>query len=730
MLIKNWKTVGVILSTFFIMCADSPQISSKGLEMQDGKKPNRLINEKSPYLLQHAYNPVNWYPWGEEAFAKAREEDKPIFLSIGYSTCHWCHVMEHESFEDSVVAQMMNDVFISIKVDREERPDIDNIYMTVCQMLTGSGGWPLTIIMTPDKKPFFAGTYFPKEERFGRIGMVELSRRIDEAWKTNRAKIYESAENITTAIAGVNDTKGDKEINEEVLTSAFNQLSSRYDSELGGFGKSPKFPSPHNLTFLLRYWNRTGDNAALKMVETTLSQMYNGGMYDHVGFGFHRYSTDREWLVPHFEKMLYDQALLLNAYVEVFQATQNEKYSRIAEEIITYVLRDMTSPKGGFYSAEDADSEGEEGKFYLWSIDEIREILDEGSAQLFIEAYNIKSEGNFNDEMTKGKNGKNIPHIVNDIDDVAEKHNLSSKELGERLSKIRAELFSVREKRIHPHKDDKILTDWNGLMIASLAKAARVLGNKEYADSAIKAMSFIMHDLRYGNGRLIHRFRDGEAALASSVEDYAFIIWGLLELYETTFDVEYLQNALELQELQLEHYWDEENFGFFFTPDDGEKLLTRTKEIYDGAIPSGNSVSFLNLLKLSRLSSVIKYEKFASKMSKSFSQRIIDSPSGSTMMLQAVDFAIGPSYEVLITNDNVEKMKITVDSLNNFFAPNKVVLLKDKNSEAELKSAAPFTNEYEVAENEVLIYVCQNFVCSLPTNDPTKLRELLNQKKK
>ncbi len=730
MLFKNWKTIGVIISAFFIMCADSPQISSKGLKMQDSKKPNKLINEKSPYLLQHAYNPVNWYPWGEEAFAKAHEEDKPIFLSIGYSTCHWCHVMEHESFEDSVIAQMMNDVFISIKVDREERPDIDNIYMTVCQMLTGSGGWPLTIIMTPDKKPFFAGTYFPKEERFGRIGMVELTNRIDEAWKNNRTKIYESAENITAAIGKVSDTKGDKEIDEEVLTSAFNQFSSRYDNEFGGFGTSPKFPSPHNLTFLLRIWNRTGDTSALQMVEATLSKMYNGGMYDHVGFGFHRYSTDREWLVPHFEKMLYDQALLLNAYIEVFQATGNEKYSRIAEEIITYVLRDMTSTEGGFYSAEDADSEGEEGKFYLWDINEIREILDEESAQLFIEAYNVKNAGNFTDEMTKSNNGKNIPHIKKNYDTLSEKHNIPTEELQVKLSKIREKLFNVREKRIHPYKDDKILTDWNGLMIASLAKSGRILKNQDYTYSAIKAMNFILHDLRDDGGRLIHRFRDGEAALTSSVDDYAFIIWGLLELYETTFDVQYLQSAIELQELQLEHFWDEENFGFFFTPDDGEKLLTRTKEIYDGAIPSGNSVSLLNLLKLSRISSNIKYEEFASKMSKSFSQRIIDSPNGSTMMLQAVDFAIGPSYEVLITNDNTEKLKIIIDSLSNFFAPNKVILIKDKNNEAELERVAPFTKDYEILENQVLVYVCQNFVCSLPTTDPTKLRELLYQKNK
>ncbi len=513
------------------------------------------------------------------------------------------------------------------------------------------------------------------------------------------------------------------------MTSAFNQLNSRYDKQFGGFGTSPKFPSPHNLTFLLRYWKRSGNNDALEMVENTLTHMYNGGMYDHVGFGFHRYSTDREWLVPHFEKMLYDQALLLNAYVETFQATGKEKYSKIAEEVITYVLRDMTSPEGGFYSAEDADSEGEEGKFYLWTVDEVKEVLDEKSAELFIEAYNLKSAGNFHDEAAKSSSGKDIPHIENNIDIIAQRHNLSSEELQNKLFKIRAKLFDAREKRIHPHKDDKILTDWNGLMIAGLAKAGRVLKNKEYTDSAIKAMDFVLNKLRNDNGRLIHRFRDGEASLTASVDDYAFIIWGLLELYETTFDVKYLRTALELQGIQIKHFWDDKNYGFFFTPDDGEELLTRTKEIYDGAIPSGNSVAFMNLLKLSRLTSETKYEEYASKMSRAFSKQVTDAPSGSTMMLQAVDFAVGPSYEVLITDDNETEKEIMLDSLNSLFVPNKVVLLKNKSNETELGNAASFTKDYAILENQVLAYVCQNFVCSLPTNDPAELRELLNKKK-
>lgn len=702
------------------MCTDSPKSLTKGTNMEDRKKANRLINEKSPYLLQHAFNPVDWFPWGNEAFEKAETEDKPIFLSIGYSTCHWCHVMEKESFEDSVVANLMNEVFISIKVDREERPDIDNIYMTVCQMLTGSGGWPLTIIMTPDKKPFFAGTYFPKEARFGRIGMVDLTNRINEAWKTNREKIYESAGNILSALADLNDAKGEKEIDPEILNLANIQLNKRFDNEYGGFGLAPKFPSPHNLTFLLRQWKRTGDQQALNMVENTLTQMYNGGMYDHVGYGFHRYSTDREWLVPHFEKMLYDQATLLDACIETYQATGNQKYARIADEIITYVLRDMTSTEGGFYSAEDADSEGEEGKFYLWTKDEIEEILDKESAELFIETFNISSKGNYIDEMTVSRNGKNIPHLSKNSDNVI-------KTLNAKIIEIKEKLFAVREKRIHPHKDDKILTDWNGLMIASLAKASRALNNNQYLICAEKSMDFILAKLRTDEGRLIHRYRDGEAGISANIDDYAFTICGLLELYESNFKTFYISLAIELQEQQIKYFWDEENNGFFFTPNDGEELLTRTKEIYDGAIPSGNSISLKNLIKLSRLTSNTQYEKYASELSRAFSEKLSKSPISSTMMIQGVDFAKGPSFEILIVSDDKEKQKKALKSLNQIFIPNKVVLLKNKENESEIEKIAPFVSEYSITENQIMIYVCQNYICNLPTDDPIKMLKMLNE---
>ena len=710
-------------------CGENIKIEGKNKMSNESRKPNHLIDEKSPYLLQHSYNPVEWYPWGEEAFEKARRENKPIFLSIGYSTCHWCHVMEHESFEDSTVAAEMNKTFISIKVDREERPDIDNIYMTVCQMLTGSGGWPLTIIMTPEKKPFFAGTYFPKETRFGRIGMIELTQKIRDSWINDREKIDNSAEQITSAIQNIDDKVGTSEITEEAMHNAFEQFNKRFDSEFGGFGSSPKFPSPHNLTFLLRYWKLTGNGDALKMVETTLASMRNGGIFDHVGFGFHRYSTDREWLLPHFEKMLYDQAMLINAYIETYQATQNKEYASVTKEIIEYVLRDMTSSEGGFYSAEDADSEGIEGKFYVWSVDEIRKILDEKDAQLFITTYNLSESGNFSEESTKTETEENIPHLKKSIPEIADRIKLNPEELEVRLENIRKKLFARREERVHPYKDDKILTDWNGLMIAALAKTARVLDNKEIEDVAIKSMNFILTKMRNPDGRLLHRSRDGEVSIQATIDDYAFVIWGLLELYETTFDLSYLRTAIEFQEIQNKYFWDNTNGGFYFTAHDAEKLLTRSKDIYDGAIPSGNSVSFNNLLKLGRLTANTKFEELASQMSKTFSDAVNKSPSGTTMMLHGINFALGNSSEVIIVGDQtLDEAKELIQKLNREFIPNKVVLFKSDNNQKELEHIAPFTKDYLIENGNQMIYVCKNFNCNIPTSNIKTVLELLNHK--
>ncbi|MFO7783682.1 MAG: thioredoxin domain-containing protein, partial [Desulfatiglandales bacterium] len=499
------------------------------------RRANSLIHEKSPYLLQHAHNPVDWYGWGEEAFEKARQENKPIFLSIGYSTCHWCHVMEKESFEDPEVAKLLNDVFVSIKVDREERPDLDHVYMTVCRMATGGGGWPLTIIMTPDKKPFFAATYIPKTSRYGRAGMMELIPRVEQVWKTRQQEVLESAAGMTQALHHLETTPTVKELNQHTLEKAFQDLSKRFDRTHGGFSSSPKFPTPHNLSFLLRYWKRTGNTEALHMVEKTLQELRWGGIFDQIGYGFHRYSTDKEWLVPHFEKMLYDQAMLALAYLETYQATGNALYRDVAREVFAYVLRDMRSPEGGFYSAEDADSEGVEGKFYLWTEEELREILSKQEADLLIQAFNVEERGNFTEEATGELTGANILYPGKD-----------PAGMGAELS--RKKLFEARKKRVHPYKDDKILTDWNGLMIAALARGARVLGEEQYALAAIDAARFVLDRMRTPEGRLLHRYREGDAAITANTDDYAFFIWGLLELYQATFDATHLQTALSLSE--------------------------------------------------------------------------------------------------------------------------------------------------------------------------------------
>ncbi len=690
------------------------------------KPTNRLAKEKSPYLLQHSNNPVDWYPWNNDAFEKAVKEDKPIFLSIGYSTCHWCHVMEKESFEDEEVAKLMNDVFVSIKVDREERPDIDGIYMTVCQMLTGSGGWPLTIIMTPDKKPFFAGTYFPKESRFGRMGILELVPRIKELWESKRGEIISSADEVTSALKKPSIENNEVDIDEKIFDKAFDEFYGRFDQKFGGFGSAPKFPTPHNFLFLLRYWKRKNNPDALNIVEKSLHEMHNGGVFDQIGFGFHRYSTDREWLVPHFEKMLYDQALLAIAYTETYQATKNEFYKKAVEEIFTYVLRDMTSPDGGFYSAEDADSEGEEGKFYLWKEEEIKSILKEDS-EFFIKIFGIENDGNWIDQMRGGKNGTNILHLKKYLKVSAAELNLSVAELEQKIKQAKVKLFDYREKRIHAFKDDKILTDWNGLMISALAKASQVFDDKKYFSAAEKAMEFILVRMRNEDGKLFHRFRNEEAGLPSHVDDYSFIISALLDLYEASFNVKYLKTAFELNDVMVKHFWDNNSGGFFFTSDDNEQLLIRQKEIYDGAIPSGNSVAILNLLRLSRISGNTEYEKKASRIISAFSKTINYSPSSYTQFLVALDFAFGPSFEIIISGEknSFDTMEM-LETLNKYYLPNKIVILNSINDE-EIKSIAPFTINQKQIEHKTTVYVCKNYECKMPITKKADLEKLLNE---
>ena len=692
---------------------------------------NRLIHEQSPYLLQHARNPVDWYPWGQEAFEKAKKEYKPVFLSVGYATCHWCHVMEKESFEDPEVARLMNEAFVSIKVDREERPDIDSVYMKVCQLLMGSGGWPLNIIMTPDKKPFFASTYIPRENRFGRLGMLELIPRLNDLWKNRSEELEDSADKIIAVLKESAEGKQPVTLDADMLEAAYKQLEQQFNPESGGFGLSPKFPVPHNLFFLLRYWKRTEKEKALEMVEKTLQSMRQGGIFDHLGHGFHRYSTDAKWLVPHFEKMLYDQALLAMAYIEAYQATRNDEYRRTAEEIFSYILRDMTSPEGAFYSAEDADSEGIEGKFYLWTYDEILNTLGKTEGELAVQVFNIKKEGNFVEEASGKKTGVNLLHLKKTLAETASALNLSPEVLSQKLEKIRKNLFSAREKRVRPLKDDKILTDWNGLMIAALAKGAQAFDEPGYAKAAIMAADFILKNMRSPDGRLLHRYRKGEASIPAFLDDHAFLVWGLIELYQASFDARFLQAALELNDIMLAHFWDKQNGAFYFSADDGERLLIRQKEVYDGAIPSGNSAAMLNLLRLSRMTSNPGLEHKAAQIGHHFSPDVSRSPSAFSLMMTAVDLGIGPSNEVVLAGSSAaEDAQAMLQALRSEFLPNTVVLFIPSDRDApDILRLVPFASKMKTIKNKATVYVCQNFTCQQPTTDIDKMLHSLGVKK-
>jgi len=568
---------------------------------------NRLASAASPYLLQHADNPVDWYPWGEEAFRAARREDKPIFLSIGYSACHWCHVMERESFEDPEVAKLMNDTFVSIKVDREERPDIDHVYMTVCQMMTGGGGWPLTVVMTPGKQPFFAATYLPRESRPGMTGMLDLIPRIRTLWREQRDKLAQSAEQVTAALDAMGPSPAEEPLKRDVLTAAYEHLAGTYDKQYGGFGSAPKFPSPHQFFFLLRYWRRTGAAPALEMVRDSIRAMARSGTFDQLGFGFHRYATDREWRVPHFEKMLYDQALMLTACVEASQASGDPVCADTARRIGTYMLRDLAAPEGGFYAAENAESEGEEGKFYVW-----------------------------------------------------------------------------------------------------------------------RAEDFIRGALTGDDGRLLHRYRRGRAGIRAHADDYAFLVWGLIELYETTFDAVYLERAAALQDAMIGLFWDETDGGFFFTAADAEELPARQKQVYDGAAPSANSAAMLNLLRLGRLTATPSYEKKAADIGRAFAGSVRQAPPAHTMLLAAVDFALGPSSEVVLAEGgDAGSMQAMLAALRGAFLPRTVVLYRPGGPAPAITKSAPFTAAQTALDGQATAYVCRNFACRQPTTDPRRMLEML-----
>ena len=688
---------------------------------------NRLRSEKSPYLLQHAANPVDWYAWGDEAFETAKAGNKPVFLSIGYSTCHWCHVMAHECFEDPSIAERMNRTFINVKVDREERPDIDAVYMTVCQSITGSGGWPLTIIMTPDKKPFFAGTYFPPESRHGRIGMRELTDQIAELWTNRKQELLKSAGQITELLRNYSPPAAGPLSEISLLSDALNKLKDVYDAASGGFGGAPKFPTPHRLIYLLRCWKRFKDDQALRMVEKTLQGMRQGGIYDHVGFGFHRYSTDATWLLPHFEKMLYDQAMMAMACLETYQATEREEYAQIAKEIFAYVLRDLRSPQGGFYSAQDADSEGEEGRFYGWTQEDVEKALTPQEAAIWNRVYSVETGGNFFDEAKRQKTGNNIFHLKQPLHEWAMQLKMSDDELQALLGKCRQKLFRVREKRVHPFLDDKILTDWNGMMIASLAVGARVLDDQQYESAARAAADFILSTIRDDGGNLLHCCRNHEAAIPAFLDDYAFLIWGLIELYQTGFDVKYLEAAIALNDHLLKHFWDARDGGFFFTANDHEELLFRKKSIHDGAIPSGNSVSAMNLLRLARMTGDAQLEQKAEKIGRAFAGLISQTPSAVAFYLTALDYLMGPSHEIVIAGKQDSRaVKAVNRALSGRFLPNKVVLLIPEGKEAAtIKKIAPFTESFRGEKGKAALYVCTDRSCKKPTTDVGEMIGLL-----
>ena len=705
-------------------------------QLAQGKKSNRLITEKSPYLLQHAFNPVAWFPWGEEAFALARKENKPIFLSIGYSTCHWCHVMAHESFESPEVARILNEYFICIKVDREERPDLDQIYMAAVQALTGHGGWPMSVFLTPDLQPFYGGTYFPPEGRHGLPGFTEVLEAVHDAWRNRPDKIVESAANITDHLRRKATDSTTGKIDSDIFAKAFQQIETEYDAEFGGFGSAPKFPRPVLFNFLLRHAARTGEPQALNMTLVTLRKMAAGGMYDHLGGGFHRYSVDAQWRVPHFEKMLYDQGQLAINYIEAFQLGQDPFYANVAQDILDYVLRDMTSPEGGFYSAEDADSiqagnpeiHGE-GLFYLWTSEEIVSILGKEHGEIFSFHYGVLDSGNALADPQEEFTGKNILYVAHPLEETARRFRMPEDELSRLLERSRQKLQTAREQRPRPHRDDKIITSWNGHMISAFARAAQVLGEKRYLVAAERAATFIRTKLyAQDSGLLFRRYRDNEAGLEGQLDDYAFMVNGLLDLYEASFDISWLQLAIALTEKQIALFSDESQGGFFETSGGDSSVLVRLKGDYDGAEPTGNSISALNLLRLAWITDNDKWIARAGATIEAFGGRLNEYPPILPQMLVAHEFyGSKPRQFVIAGKLGRPDTEIMLAMIRKRFLPGKIVLLADDGAGQEfLGQFQPILAEMTTQENKTTVYLCENFSCQLPTSDLAELAKRLD----
>jgi uncharacterized protein YyaL (SSP411 family) len=682
------------------------------------KHTNRLGGETSPYLRQHADNPVDWYPWCDEAFERARDEGKPVFLSIGYSTCHWCHVMAHESFEDRDIAKLLNEGFVSIKVDREERPDIDAIYMRACQVLTGSGGWPLTIIMTPERRPFFAATYVPKFNSYGRAGLMELLPRVRDMWASRRSDVMGSADEISSFLQGMGNQQPAARLEEADLQSAFEVLRASFDRSFGGFGNAPKFPNFHNLTFLMRFHRRTGNEEALAMVVRTLDAMRAGGICDHVGGGFHRYSVDSQWRVPHFEKMLYDQAGISMAYVEAWQVTARQEFRAVAEQTLEYVLRDLATPDDMFYSAEDADSEGGEGAFYLWRMKELEKILDKDELALVAMVFGAKDGGNAGGEVAIGGEPANVLHMDVPLEEVAQRRSIDPTEFTERYDRVMEKLGEARRRRPRPSRDEKVLADWNGLIVAALAKAGSAFGELRYIEIARRAADSLLSKLRDDEGRLVHCLRGKADPIGAFAEDYAFVIWGLIELYEACLDPRYLREAIALNDELMTRYFDE-GAGLFTTPFDGEDLPARFAEGFDGATPSANSVHARNLVMLSRITGEVKHERQAQTIMDAFASQVRAQPIGHTNFLNSLDCLLGPYLDVVVAGDrDAASTSRMLRALKGPYAPDMLLILRDERAGAEsIRGMGSFVGKCESIEGRAAAYICRGRSCMPPTTD-------------
>ncbi len=672
------------------------------------KTPNQLINEKSPYLIQHIYNPVNWHPWGTEAFEKAKKEDKPIFLSIGYSTCHWCHVMAHESFEDSEVAALLNEYFVCIKVDREERPDIDAVYMSVCQAMTGQGGWPLTVFMSPEQTPFFCATYIPKLPRYGSTGLMDLLPGVYELWKSNRKALMKQGDSVINYLRQNETLSSSEKPSKSLLISAVNQFVQSYDTVNGGFHTAPKFPSPHNILFLLKYGFHEKDYKSLGMAEKTLEQMYRGGIFDHIGGGFSRYSTDEQWLVPHFEKMLYDNALLAYVYLEAYKFTKKEVYETVARITLDYVLDELQDENGGFYCGQDADSDGVEGKYYVFTPEEILHLLGSEDGTKWNQWYHITEEGNFE--------GKNIPNLL---------RNSEYEIYPDAISDLNKKIYQYRLSRTSLHKDDKVLTSWNGLMIAAFAKVYSVLGENRYYEAAIKSQKFISTALTDEKERLMLRWRKSEVVGMGILDDYAFYCFGLLELYQCHFNPEFLELAEKIATNIVNYFQDENSGGYYLYASDSEQLISRPKELYDGAIPSGNALAAQIFTTLASLTGKIHWKDTAYQQLEFLSGNITDYPAGHTASLVAMFPILYPSYQLVCVTENDSVIPKILTTFHDIPFSEMDILIKTRENEALLSTICPFTKDYPIETGKTAFYLCKNQTCTAPVYSLEKLKSLL-----